>query len=203
MAVGSAGRDRRGAPVMRSVAVVGPGRMGLALADALRRSDELAGSDDLRAPSEPPPHPIFSASRRPLCVRAGAARRDCMAVLPGGSRGLPCRRWRIRWPPRAPRPMDARRSICPERSRPTSSLRSMPRGTRWVSSIPGSLAPSTPYRPGPVPRRVLWGDGLARRHADRRRARIVDRRRSRDDPGRPARRSPTPRSRAAPWPSRS
>jgi predicted short-subunit dehydrogenase-like oxidoreductase (DUF2520 family) len=66
---------------MRSVAVVGPGRMGLALADALRRSEELLEVTIFGRRAEPPPHPIFSASDvryvyglEPLAVH-------CMAVL--------------------------------------------------------------------------------------------------------------------------
>lgn len=66
---------------MRSVAIVGPGRMGLALADALRRSEQLLEVTIYGRRPEPPAHPIFTTSDVRYVYGMERLAGHCMAVL--------------------------------------------------------------------------------------------------------------------------
>ncbi|MEX2470818.1 MAG: DUF2520 domain-containing protein [Gemmatimonadota bacterium] len=66
---------------MRSVAIVGPGRMGLALADALRRSEQLLEVTIYGRRPEPPAHPIFLAPDVRYVYGLERLAGHCMAVL--------------------------------------------------------------------------------------------------------------------------
>jgi len=57
---------------MESVAVVGPGRMGLSLAAALLRSRALERLTIIGRSVEPPPHPLFDSTDTPVEYRVGA-----------------------------------------------------------------------------------------------------------------------------------
>ena len=66
---------------MSSVAVIGPGRMGLALAHALQRSGEFVEVTVYGRRPEAPSHPIFREADARYVFGLEPLRADCLAVL--------------------------------------------------------------------------------------------------------------------------
>lgn len=66
---------------MSSVTIVGPGRMGLALATALSQSDHLSGVTVFGRHPDPPEHPVFAAEEVRYAFGMEEIAGDCIAVF--------------------------------------------------------------------------------------------------------------------------